>query len=170
MTTMIDTKKLKTLADVKRVLQVGTRLTCTFHSNPKRIGWKRQVVKVTTVDVSMIDPTDSTSKPSHLPFPKATLMEIDGNKFRIYDSGFRDLTDAEKACIAGEPRDPVQEEHDLLGDGSTMFYRRKKYYESSAFAYLQGCGAVNGKSFNGEQVRDPEVKGRLVLEYELEGQ
>lgn len=169
MTTTVDTKKLRTLADVKRALYVGRKLTCTFHNNPKRIGWKRQVVKVTTVDVSMIDPTDPHPVPSHLPFPKATLMEIEGNKFRIFEPGYRDLTAQEKACVAGEPNDDVQDERDALSDGNVMFYRRKRYYEASEFPYLFRVGAVNGLSFDGVKVRDPKVKGKLSLEYELEG-
>lgn len=167
MTTMIDSKKLKTLADLKRYLQVGTKMTCTFHNNPSRIGWKREVVAVSCTNVVLIDPTERDSVPSTLPLPKASLVEIEGNKFRIFEPGFRDLTNEEKACIAGEPKDPVQEERDLLGDGSTTFYRRKRYYEGSEFPYLQGIGAVNGMSFNGKQVRDPKVKGNLLLEYEI---
>jgi hypothetical protein len=161
---------MTTLADVKRALHVGARLTCTFHTNPGRIGWKRQVVKVNTVGVCLIDPTEKEPIPSYLNFPKASLMEIEGNKFRIYDPGYRELTPEEKAVVAGEPRDPVQQERDCLGDGNVMFYRRKAYYASSRFPYLHaGMGAVNGVSFDGDRIRDPKIKGKLMLEYALEG-
>jgi hypothetical protein len=167
---------MKTLADLKRALQVGKIITCIY--GPRGIkGKRREVVKVQTNAVILIDPDApgvgelrKKGKGSYLEFPKASLVEVTDKGFKIYDPGSRDLTEDEKAVIRMEPKDSTQDEIDMLVDGSVMFHRRKRYYEAMDFEYLF-IGDKNRRinSHDRTKVIDSDVKGDLSLEYRFEG-
>lgn len=158
---------MKTLADLKRKLQVGTELTMIYNSvGTKKMPWKRKVIATQSNGVSLIDPTDSTSKKSFLEFPKASLLEVTDKGFKIFEAGRRDLTTEEKSIIANEPKDKKQEEIDLMSDGSAMFWRRKRYYIEKGFEYLYiGDKNKHIDSNDRTKVIDSSVKGKLSLEY-----
>lgn len=160
---------MKTLADLKRLLKEGTIVKMTHGPNPKLVGKRRQVVKVQSNGIFFVDPDDNSSKKSFLEFPKASLLDFDEQGFRIFDAGLRDLTDGERACMDNEPRDAKQEEYDALSDGSTMYFRRKNYYLKSDYPWLFGHETVRGKKyiFHEKMVRDDDIKGQLVLAYEV---
>lgn len=174
---------MKTLADLKRDLKVGTQLTLVeFHGtkDSKWINSPRYVIKTSTVDIQL-SPDKNATKGSHLNWPKASLLEYDGKTIRIFESGNRPLTEDEKRIYQNQPRDAKQEEIDMLSDGTTMFYRKKRYFESlPGFMHLFGCHRERGMYLkhgtketidNGTWsdwfIDDEKVKGKLALVYEI---
>lgn len=79
---------MKTLADFKRYLKVGSRLIMTYHSipNPNHpLPWTREVKSVHTDSVELVDPEDGSRRSSWLYFPKSNLIEFtDNNEVNIY--------------------------------------------------------------------------------------
>jgi hypothetical protein len=161
---------MKTLADLKRKLQIGMRLTMIYNSvRIKKLPLKREVINVQSNGIHFIDPTKDRStqkRGSFLDFPKASLLEINEKGFKIFESGRRDLTKEEKGVIANEPRDAKQDEIDIMSDGSTMYWRRKRYYIEKGFEYLfNGDKNKRIDSNDRTKVIDSNVKGELSLEY-----
>ncbi len=153
---------MKTLADLKRTLTVGTRLQLKErYGQPVNKG--REIVQTQSNGVWMkVDEPDRFDGNGRhfLDYPKATLMEFDGRTIRIFDAGERELTDVEREIIANAPRDEKQQELDMMTDTNIMFWRRKRYYKDAGMEYLQ-------KSRNG-RIRDNKVKGTTILWYEIE--
>jgi len=113
---------------------------------------------------------DKNGKDSFLEFPPASLVEFDGKRFTFYAVGYRPLTAEERAIVDGEPKDAKQDEIDVLSDGSTMYYRRKRYYAEKDADYLfAGHGKGKRLYHEGDKrvIRDPAVQGRPELVYEL---
>lgn len=160
---------MKTLADLKRKLTKGKRLRLIYRFKPLDESILREVSGTQGNSVSFIDPNAEVKKPSFLGFPKASLLEITANGFKIYAEGLRDLTPDETAIMAGEPKDKEQEKRDLLGDGNVMFWRRKRYYTEKNAEYLQGHEKQRGMQydFSSNKIRDEKVKGALCLEYKF---
>lgn len=158
---------MKTLADLKRKLQIETCMTMVYNSlRNDKCPMKRKVMRVQNNGVSLIDPTNSMSKCSFLEFPKASLLEVNDKGFKIFEAGRRDLTKEEKSIIAHEPKDPKQDEIDLMSDGSTMYFRRKRYYIAKGYEYLFiGTRDKRIDSNDRTKVIDSSVKGKLSLEY-----
>lgn len=155
-------RTMKTLADLKRTLTVGTRLQLKERYG-RPVNKKRTIVQIQSNGVWLKsdepDEFDGHGR-SFLDYPKATLQEFDGETIRIFDAGERELTDAEREIIADEPRDEKQLELDMMTDTNIMFWRRKGYYKDAGMEYLQ-------KSRNG-RIRDNKVKGTTILWYEIE--
>ena len=131
----------------------------------------RYAVKVQSNSFALNEDKTAT-KGSRLDWPKASLMEYDGKTLTIYKPGRRDLTPEEKAIIDGEPKDDKQDEIDMLSDGSTMFYRRKSYYQNSGHFYLFGTERTGGKRLTHDQNRNPKIeedaiRGDISLVYEV---
>jgi hypothetical protein len=162
---------MKTLADLKRYLKVGTIVKMIHSDGPtnRLLNKKRKVVAVQTNGVCFVDPDDTNSKKSFLEFPKASLIEITDKSFKIYTSGLRDLTTEEKKIRDNIPKDTKQEHIDLMTDGSTMYWREKKYYIRNNAEYLMGNKSEQGMryDFNTSKIYDDNVKGDLSLEYEF---
>lgn len=87
---------IKTLADLKRYLVVGVKLSMVKNDFRGRsasdfLPWSREVVRVQTNGVWFIDPTgknqalkkDGTPRPSYLDFPKASNIRFDERGFSI---------------------------------------------------------------------------------------
>ena len=163
-----------TLTDLKRKLQIGQGLILIgfktpFEANNKRLNVVRYVVKIQTNGVHLNE-DKTANKGSFLEFPKASLLDITEKGFKIFTAGLRDLTPEEKEIKANEPKDEEQEKNDLMTDGSTMFYRRMRYYKEKDAEYLQGHSKViRGLHFdyNTNKIRDYSIKGELSLEYEF---
>ena len=163
-----------TLADLKRYLNKGATIVQIFNSSSQRnIGKKREVVKVQTNGVYLIDPDGPKAeiyrqkgKGSWLDFPKASLLELTEKGFKIYDQGKRDFTEQEKEIMKNRPEDSEQEKNDILTDGSTMFRRRKRYFKEKGFEYLfRGTKDKRIDSRDRNKIIDSAVKGELILEY-----
>ena len=162
---------MKTLSDLKRFLKEGAIVKMIYSDIPKNslIGKKRKVVKVQTNGIYFVDPDDIQSKKSYLDFPKALLLEVTEKSFKIYNKGLRDLTAEEKKIRNNAPKDPEQSKIDIMTDGSTMYWREKRYYIQHNAEYLIGNKSERGMryDFNTKKVWDDNVKGILSLEYEF---
>lgn len=158
---------MKTLADLKRELCVGSKVILKKRFG-EDVNEAREVIRTQSNSLVFKTPT---GKNSHLDYPKAALLEFDGNVIRIFQAGERELTPEEKAIIEGEPKDDEQQRIDLLSDGSVMFHRRKRYYLEKDAEYLQGHNKQKGMRFcyNSGKIVDDNVKGDITLEYEIAG-
>ncbi len=152
------------LADLKRKLQVGTRVIMVERGDDK-LNDLKEVEKVQGNSVKFKGLNGA--KAGWLEFPKASLLEFDQEGFKIYEVGERDLNEEEKAIIANEPKDEEQDGVDMMSDGSTMFRRREHYYKSAGYLYLHRPEYNKKLSYNSQtkKVRDPMIKGKLSLAY-----
>ena len=165
------------LAELKRKLQKGVALKMVNFSgitdpeDPKgkgRIGKTRYIVKAQSNAIALnLDPNAKDG--SWLEFPSASLLEITDNGFRIYEPGERELNEEEKRIIANAPKDPEQDRIDAMSDGSTMYSRRKNYYEESGLGYLYNNQWEGGLYYdtNKNKIKDKKVKGDILYEYEF---
>ena len=173
---------MKKLADLKRDLQVGTKLKLIFSrfiSRHKFLKTVRYVVKKNTQGICLNE--DSTAKKgSYLDYPKASLLKYDGETITIYNSGKRHLTKKEKDIMLNVPKDEEQDRIDIMSDGSTMFWRRTRYYKEAGKYYLLGVSKEKGKrllhgtratvkdgSFSDWFIEDDGIKGDKALVYEI---
>jgi len=77
---------MKTLADLKRDLKLGTKITKTSHygkTEGKLIGVERYVVKVKSNSIEFSSNKTDT-RGSFLDYPKASLTEYDGETLKVY--------------------------------------------------------------------------------------
>lgn len=106
-------------------------------------------------------------------FPPASLFEYDGEYMRMYSSGTRELNDLEKQVMLNWQRienSPEYEERtrvDMLTDGSSTYYQKKRYFENSPCPYL--FSEQNNKRYDPVKkvVYDPKVKGICALCYRV---
>lgn len=167
---------MKTLADLKRDLCLGKSIKMTFTSftfgdKPSPILNKvRYVVKAQSNCICLNEDKNAT-KGSWLQFPKASLLEYDGNIIKIFRPALRSFTPEEQKIIDNEPKDDKQDEIDMLSDGNTMFRRKKRYYKESGHFYLFGTEKEQGKRLTHADkmpmIEDDSIKGELDLAYEV---
>lgn len=173
---------MKTLADLKRQLVIGSSLTLTSRygqTEGKNIGVKRFIVKKNTTGV-YLNEDKAAVKGAFLDWPKASLLSFDNGTITIHISGKRPLTEEEQSIIKNQPRDAKQEEIDMISDSSTMFYRRKVYFQQSGKEYLSGYKTQAGKrlkhgskatvedgTFSDWFIDDDDVKGEIGLTYTI---
>lgn len=76
---------MKTFAQLKRDLKVGTKLKCIFNCHGKYLNVVRPVSKVQTNAICLKTETESGTVNSYLDFPpKAKLVKYDENVFEFY--------------------------------------------------------------------------------------
>lgn len=76
---------MKTFAQLKRDLKVGTKLKCVFNHYGKYLNVVRPISKVQTNAVYLKTETENGTVNSYLDFPpKAGLVKYDGNIFEFY--------------------------------------------------------------------------------------
>lgn len=139
---------------------------------------KRTIGKVQTNGFYLIN---KDGKESFLEIAKASLMEYTGDELRIYAPGFREMTEKEKQVMMEweqiENTESYQEQSrvDMLSDGSTTFYMKKKFFMDRKMEYLTGTSngiksLIFNKYYNGEKecIRDDNVKGNVILIYKVE--
>lgn len=118
---------------------------------------------------------------SFLELAKASLMEYTEDELRIYNAGYREMTEKEKQVmrewetISNTEDYKRQAKIDALGDGSTTYYMKKRFFIDKKMEYLMGTGngikkLIFNKYYNGEKecIRDDNVKGDLILVYKVE--
>lgn len=156
---------MKTLTDLKKDLYVGRKVKL-LRRYGKEVNSLRIVDKVQSNSIRFRLQISVLNR--WLDYPKSSLLEYEGNSVKIYAPGLREFTPEEKKSIEGEPKDPEQDRIDILTDGSSMFYRRKRYYKEKGMEYL-GPAAKKSKGMirKGNKVLDDRIKGKLILEYEL---
>ena len=139
---------------------------------------KRTIGKVQTNGFYLIN---KDGKESFLDVGKASLMEYTENELRIYAPGCREMTEVEKQImkewekIENTENYKEQERIDLLSDGSTTYYIKKRFFKDKKMEYLMGTGngakrLIFSKYCNGEKdcIQDDNVKGNLLLVYKVE--
>lgn len=167
---------MKTLADLKRDLQVGTAVEMVnFHNGqdiPEKLQGIRYVVKVKSNGVEFSKDKNAI-KGSFLHYPKATLCEYDGENLRIYESGTRELTAWEKSIRDNVPSDRPENkeavEWEARTDGSGFYWKDKAYYKENKAEYLAGYETVRGLryNYNDKNIIDDNIKGELSLVYKI---
>ena len=166
---------MKTLADLKRDLKLGTKITMTSHygkTDDKLIGVERYVVKVKTNGIEF-SKNKEDARGSFLDYPKASLTEYDGETLSVYGSGHRDLTAPEKTLLdnlpSRRPENAKQCEIDMMSDGSQMFYADKRYLKEMDSEYLSGHETIRGLRYdwNEKKVQDDNLKGECILTYKI---
>lgn len=168
-----------TLADFKRKAVVGAEIRGGYFwklgLNNKSIDdceW-RTIDKVQSNGVKIAG--------SFLDFPKANACEFDGRRLKIYETGYRKLTDEEKAVMAEwEEFANTNEEFknrveiDILTDGSSTYWQERGFYERKGMLYL--FESTNTKSMDWNRYRDGDEyclrdnsapHGKQIAEYEI---
>jgi hypothetical protein len=164
-------KDMQTLSDFKRELIKGKAIKLIYakitHADDKRINLVRYIVKTQGNGV-YLNSDKTATKGAYLEFPKASLTTIKGNTISIHEAGYRPLNEQEAKARANIPRDPKQEEIDALSDGSTMYWRIKKYYSDLGLSYLHGEKHASLRyNYNDNNIQDDNIKGDISLTYEL---
>jgi hypothetical protein len=161
---------MQTLADLKRRMIPGVRLIIVsrFGQPVPLETAERELVKAQTNSWCFKTP----QKPATwLDIPKASLLEITENGFKIYGTGSRPLNAHEKALKDGYEaiRDRKQEEIDIMSDGSAAYYQEKAYYHKHDANYLMGHEKQRGMvyDYNTGLIKDDSIKGKLELEYQF---
>lgn len=156
---------MKTLADFKREI-MGKKLKRL--SRFGKVETEDIVKTVTKVGNSFIE-----LDKSRLDIPRANLLEYDGKTVKVFRSGFRELTKEEKEILENRPRDKEVEKIDLMTDSNMMFWRDKEYFKKSGKYYLMGIERVGGMYLTHKHgnplIDDENIKGELILEYEIVG-
>lgn len=157
---------MKTLADLKRALTPGRELTLLSRFG-REMNQTRKVVKLQTNAVVF----NVDGKTSWLTWPKASLLEFDGEYIKTYGKGTRPMTAEEQAIKDGyeKIRNMEQEKIDMLSDGSTSYYQAIRYYTEKDALYLMGHEFQRGLKFdwNTGLILDESIKGKLELVYRL---
>ena len=162
---------MKTLADFKRALSVGTELRL-IERDGKNLDESRRVKKLQTNSICFEKNINNEWVGSTwLDMPKSSLLEFDGKTAKIYLPALRDLTEEEKRIMDNEPKDQKQQDLDAISDGSVMYHRKKTYYEYSGKFYLFGTEKQDGKRLTTrdgiDKIEDSDLKGQLNLVYEF---
>lgn len=168
-----------TLADFKRKAVVGAQMRGGYFwklgLNGKSIDdceW-RTIEKVQSNGIKLGG--------SFLDFPKANACEFDGQRLKIYETGYRKLTDEEKAVMAEwqEYADTDEEfkkrvEIDILTDGSSTYWQKRGFYERKGMLYLFESTNTKSMDWNryksGDEfcLRDNSAPhGKQIAEYEI---
>lgn len=161
-----------TLSDLKRLIKVGTKMTLTY---PDGGVFRKEVVIVNATQIACTSPDMEGKKPSYLSWPAATLVDARNDGFDIYDDGVRDMTPEERKAWDGRPIDKEQSMTDMMTDGTTMYYREKKYFMDKGMKHLlcyhTGASEKITHSEKDKQgyprINTNKVKGKLSLSYKF---
>ena len=170
---------MKTLSDLKKDLSLGREITLTMSrgltaetGTRKEKFTPRYVVKKQTNGVYFNKDKNATGG-SWLDYPKASLLDYDGMTVKIYEAGYRPLTDEEKRVSEDRPsrrkENAKQVEIDMLGDGSQMYWADKRHFMTYSMLYMMSGKTEGGLYYDSNKnlVRDDKIKGELVLIYQL---
>ena len=154
---------MKTLAQLKRDVKVGTKMTLL-----ERFGTKMNDPKeVCHVQGNAIAFAKGDKK-SWLSWPQASLIEYTGSEIKIYSAGLRDLSAEEQRIIDTRPVDAKQSMIDIMSDGSTMFWKCKRHFKDhDAMWYYNWHKGLKYDSRTG-RMYDKSIKGQLELHYRIE--
>ena len=165
---------MKTLADLKRDLKIGSSLTLTQSEvwTHKFLNISRYVTKTQWNGVYLN--TDKNGKGgSFLELPKASLVEYDNDTIKVYYSWYRECTNEENSIRDNAPsRLPENKERaimEAMTDGSGLYYLDKSYFAKSNAPWMSWHDTIRGQhyDYNRKMVRDDNIKGILSLSYVL---
>ncbi len=164
---------MKTLAELKRHLSLGTQVTLTaapIMPNHKNLNVPRFVVRVQGVAIEL-SPDKDAKRGSALYFPKASLISFSENSFSFHAPTVRPMAKEEEAIYNNRPSNrPENKERylqDAMCDGNMAYYADKKYFADNDAEYFNGNELVNGKrfDFNTKQIHDETMRGDIELTY-----
>lgn len=137
----------------------------------------REIGKVNIVGCQLIN---SSGEKSFLEIPRASLVNYSDEELIIYLPGYREPYEEEEDVleewneIASSDDYKERVRIDLLTDGSSTYYQKKKFFEDKEMLYLMikdknGKGIEFTKRNNGDKewLADPAVKGKKVLVYKI---
>lgn len=144
---------------------------------PPRFTEKRKIGKVQSNGMYLVN---SEGEESFLELPRASMMEYDGKELRVYNPGYREMTNQEKAVMEEwnqiQNTDDYKEraKADLYSDGSGTYYQEKQFFMGKGMEHLTGNMHKGAKLdffkySNGETecILDERVKGRVILLYKV---
>jgi hypothetical protein len=167
---------MKTFSDLKRLADTQSafiEMVYRFGDEiPDRLKGVRQLVGSKTKAI-LIKTNDG--KVSQLDIDNTNLIDISDNALIVYNSGFRELTQAEKDIlqawekIANETENQKQLETDMLTDGSIIFWKRKRFFTERNYSYLLGHEKERGEKYdhNTNKIKSDKVKGDKIMEYRI---
>jgi hypothetical protein len=167
---------MKTFSELKRNADTGKYFIemIYWYGNelPERLKGVRQIIgsKTKSIVIKNLD-----GKISELRIENTNLIEISETSLTVYNSGIRELTQAEQdilkdwEVIASNPDNVKQAETDMLTDGSVMFWKKKYYFEGKGYGYLLGHEKERGEKYdhNTDKIKSDKVKGEMILQYRL---
>lgn len=138
----------------------------------ERLRGRRRVVGANTVGITFLN---SDGKKSECRVERAALMDYTGDTLTIYDPGLRDLNSEELKIMQGWKDIEKTEDYkrnaeiDVLGDGSSTYWQRIRYFRESGKEYLSGAEEKNGCKYDYTtgKIRDKSVRGDVVLRYKM---
>lgn len=146
----------KSFAQLKKDLKIGTQLKVIYHgTRPEQMGNIKTISKIQSNAIYTTCENDRDNRPIRLDLPPASLVEYIDNKMTFYESGKRELNDAEKKFFA------ECKEKDL------SFWGQKILAKDMGLNYLlegdfyKRCDRYNNVVF------DPLVLGEKFIEFEI---
>lgn len=168
---------MKTLADLKRDAKAGNiegELVFRMGSTDiiERLRGRRKIIDANSVGITFLN---NDGKKSELRIERAALLEYAGDKLTVFNPGYRELSDEEKAvmtaweAINNTPQYQEQSRIDALSDGSSTYYQKKSFFEKRGKLYLMGYDEQAGLKYdhNTGKVRDKSIRGDIQMQYNI---
>lgn len=153
---------IKTLAQLKRDLKVGTQLKVVYHDvRPEQIGNIKTISKTQSNGIYTTCPELFNGRASWLELPPASLVEYSDNKFTIFDVGSRELNEQEKEFLNRKKEEQQARPYD------------NPYYISLSIAKQMGIDymatSTPNKRYNSyeNKVYDSSIKGKKLFTFEI---
>lgn len=173
---------MKTRAQLFRDAKSGTLsllMTERFGKEPTvHMAKKRKVIGANTVSLKLQNEDGNIST---MDVPKASLVEYTNNELVIYTYGYRKPTTQEQKVL--EEWDKIQNTKeyqernniDILTDGSSTYWQKKKFFRDNNAEYLMGFERQKGccLDFNRQNegkpdfISDESIKGEVILRYKV---
>ena len=162
------------LADFKRKMQIGTKVRGSYFVKPN--DEVRTVSKVQSNGVWL----KGSKETRFMEFPKSNHCEFDGKILKIYEAGYRALTEEEKQVIAEWNEIASTEEYqkraeiDILTDGSSTYWQWRGFFERKDMLHL--ITNTPSKTLDQRKYRDGEElcvrdnkapHGNQIAQYEI---
>lgn len=165
-------KLMKTLADLKRDAKSGKirlelieRFGKTGDEIPERLRGIREVAGVNTVAINL---RNGRGEESELRFGRASLIAYDGETLTVYNPGFRDVTDEERAVLTGAEK--FKSDYEREHPQQDSYWKVRGYYADSPCPWMRPYGdEKQGKKYDARQdkVFDRSVRGDAILRYRV---
>jgi hypothetical protein len=164
---------MKTLAQLKRDLSVGTKVTLiNSETMPehKFLNLERYVIKTQGNGITLgLKPDDK--KGSFMEYPKATGLEYIDDTFTLYTAGERPLTQEEKDILnnmpSKRPENKEKLEIEIMTDGNGLYWQDRAYFKDLDMQYLEGYEKIRGLRRSQEVIQDDTIKGKIDLQYKI---
>ena len=151
----------------------------TDENTPERLKGVRKVVGANSVALKIL--TADGTKESELRLDRASLTEYDGETLSTFYPGLRPMTADERKvmnewkAIENDPEYQERLKWDCLTDGSSCYWKKKRFFENAGMTHMLGYEKVRGMKldaralYEGEEncVVDESVRGRLMMQYRV---